>query len=380
MRIAYISVATPFSRASWSGIPWYSHREILRRFPDTHVLETPRLDLLTDRLAFAERLGVLVRRQPILTYHYTRLIEAQLERLRPDAIVAVAAAHKLAYINPKWPLIYAADAMYATIVDYYSKYANFSSGARRRGNMVQRALIERIDRALLCSQWAADAARETYGMPPEKLRIVPMGANLDADPGFEPPKPGQPLRLLFVGFAWERKGGPLLLEIWKALRAHDPLVELHIVGASPAAARGLPGVVLHGRIDKSDRAAHARLSELYRRASFFVMPSREEAFGIVFCEAAAFGRPSVAADTGGVGSVILDGDTGLLLPIDASPAEYAERILSVWRNPERHAAMCHAARRDYERRLNWSAWGDAVAEAIKAVAKSTHSQPAGAAN
>lgn len=369
LRIAYVSVSTPFSRASWSGIPWYSHREVLRRFPDTHVLETPITDALTTRLSLMERFGLSVRRRRMIAQHYRKLINGQLEKLKPDAVIAVAAAHKIAYIEPKWPLIYAADAMYATVVDYYGKYAALPSRTRLQGNMLQRALLERVDRALLCSQWAIDAARAAYGLPEEMLREVPMGANLDEDPGFQAPTISGPLTLLFVGYDWQRKGGPLLLQIAQELRRRTGDAELHVVGVSPREARGADGVYLHGRIDKSNRHEFGKLIELYRRSSFFTMPSREEAFGIVHCEAAAFGRPSVAAQTGGVAGIVRDGRSGLLLPLNASAADYADRILNVWQQPADYIAMCAEARRQYETRLNWTQWGDALANAVDEVVR-----------
>ncbi|ODP36493.1 glycosyltransferase family 4 protein [Sphingomonas turrisvirgatae] len=367
MRIAYISVATPFSRRSWSGIPWYSHREVLRRFPDTHVLETPSLDRVTTKAALLERAGFAVRRRHVVAQHYSKVIDQQLEKLQPDAIVAVAAAHKIAYIDPKWPIVYAADAMYATVIAHYRKYHVLHQRARIQGDALQRALLERVDRALLCSQWAVDAASQTYGLDPAMLRTVPMGANLDIDPGFRQPTIDGPLRLLFVGYDWKRKGGPVLLDVWRELRARTGNAELHIVGARPRAARGLAGVKVHGKIDKSDRAGYEKLIGLYRQSNFMAMPSREEAFGIVYCEAAAFGRPVIAAQTGGVGGVVDDDQTGLLLPLDASPADYADRILRLWGNRDQYLAMCLAARRKYEAQLNWSAWGDAVATALAEV-------------
>lgn len=364
MRIAYVSLATPFSRASWSGIPWYSHREILRRYPDTHVLETPLTDKIMTNIAMLEKAGLSIRRRHILARHYSKLITEQLEKLKPDAVVAVAAAHKIAYIDHKWPLVYVADAMYATVVGYYGKYANIKKGAFSRGNAIQHALLERVDRVLLSSQWAVDAACAAYDLSPDLMRTIPMGANLDVDPGFQPPSTGGPLRLLFVGFDWERKGGDLLLGVWRELRRRTGDAELHIVGARPPAAYGCEGITLHGRINKSDYAEYQKLIELYRRSSFMVMPSREEAYGIVFCEAAAFGRPAVAARTGGVVGIINDERTGLLLDLEAGPADYADRILAAWQDSSRYAAMCLNARREFETRLNWNAWGDGVQVAL----------------
>jgi hypothetical protein len=90
VRIAYVSLSTPFSRASWSGIPWYSLREVQRRFPDTHVIDTPGSDKLVDRIATIERFGMNVRRNNLIAQYYSQAINEQLERLQPDAVIAAS--------------------------------------------------------------------------------------------------------------------------------------------------------------------------------------------------------------------------------------------------------------------------------------------------
>jgi phosphatidylinositol alpha-1,6-mannosyltransferase len=63
----------------------------------------------------------------------------------------------------------------------------------------------------------------------------------------------------------------------------------------------------------------SQLPELYRACDLFALTSRSlpesvEGFGIVYLEAAAFGRPLLAYETGGVSEAVLDGETGLLAP------------------------------------------------------------------
>lgn len=370
MRLGYISIASPFDRASWSGVPWYSYNEVKKRFPDTHVIDTPRLDKLVTRLAPLARAGVLVSREPLLAKAFSAYVDRQLERIAPDAIVAVGAAHKLAYINTKWPMIYVADALFDTIINYYDQYRGLSPRTRRVGNVMQRALVDRCDILMMTSQWAADMAAADYGIAAEKLLPTPYGANLEFDPGFKPPSVGGPLRLLFAGYAWERKGGPLALEIWKELRGRLCDVELHIIGCRPQEAIGLDGVHIHGLLRKSVPEEYAKFTGLFADSSFFLMPSRQEAFGLVFGETAAFGRPAVAIATGGVPTVVQDGKTGLLMPPGSSASAYADRILSVWADPAAYTSLCRAARQDFEDRLNWNAWGQKLETALaKAIGK-----------
>jgi glycosyltransferase involved in cell wall biosynthesis len=233
---------------------------------------------------------------------------------------------------------------------------------------VQRSFLERADRVLLASSWAADSARELYGLDPARVSVAPMGANLDTVPDFELPDLNAPLTLLFVGYAWERKGGPLVVEAWRELRRRTGNARLHIVGATPGELVGVEGVTLHGRLSKNNPNDYRTLVDLYRQSHFFFMPSRQEAFGIVYCEAAAFGRPVVAANTGAIETIVKDHETGLILPADADGIAYADQILALWNDKDRFAANCCAARHRYETVLNWQAWGDKVELALREVA------------
>lgn len=365
MRIAYVSVATPLSRRSWSGIPWYSLKSLQARFPDTHVIDTPYLDRIVEKLAAAEHVSVPVRRNPIVSRLYRHFINQALEELQPDVVVGVAAAHKLALVDEKWPIVYASDALFGTVVNYYAKYRVYNRRTKAKGEQLQRSLLDHTGRILLASDWAQQDAMRRYGLTDETVKVAPMGANIDTVPDFSEPPAQGPLRLVFVGYAWERKGGPLILDIWRELdRRMGGNVELHIIGSRPKAAAGLHNVIVHGAIDKTDPASYAKFVELYQQAHFLLMPSRQEAYGIVYCEAAAFGRPAIAAVTGGVPTIVRDEETGLTLPLDATPADYADRILALWSDKPRYRDMCHAARKDFEERLNWTHWSQSVAEAI----------------
>jgi glycosyltransferase involved in cell wall biosynthesis len=336
----------------------------VRRFPDTHVVDTPRSDKLLRQLSSIARFGFLPSREQIIARRYSRLINDELEKIRPDVVVVIGAAHKVAYLDEKWPMVYMADAMFGTVVQYYTKYLKLNDRALRSGNLLQRELISRADIIMLTSDWAAESAAAEYGLSRDRFSIVPMGANLDRDPGFCEPVVGGPIKLLFIGYDWKRKGGDLAYSVWRELRRQTGDAELHIVGCSPAKARGQAGVHLHGVLRKSDPEQNERLNAVYRHSSFLFMPSRQETFGLVYCEAAAFGRPSIGAATGGVPTVVRDGETGILLPRDATTEDYVERISALWADPSAYRRMCQTARDAYVTRLNWSAWGDVLSRLV----------------
>ena len=92
-------------------------------------------------------------------------------------------------------------------------------------------------------------------------------------------------------------------------------------------------------IGKATAEDRQRLNELYARSHFFIMPTRAEAFGIVFAEASTFGVPCLGTAVGGLPSVIKDGVNGQLFPLDANGEDYADWILHTMADPVRYRTL-----------------------------------------
>jgi len=152
------------------------------------------------------------------------------------------------------------------------------------------------------SRWAADGLRAA-GIPDERICVLPPGIELDywrTAPRTAPRD--RPIRLLFVGGDFERKGGPLLVDAVRASEAGT--FELDIVTRDPAAADD-SRIRVH-RAEPED----ALLQRLYRDADAFVLPTRAECFGIAAVEALAAGLPVVMGDVGGAADIVDDGRCG----------------------------------------------------------------------
>ena len=117
-----------------------------------------------------------------------------------------------------------------------------------------------------------------------------------------------------------------------------------MVGAAPPEPVDLPGVEFVGYLDKNLPEHRDRLNRLYREASFFVLPTRNECYGIVFCEASAYGLPSLATHTGGVPDVVREGENGFTFPPQDDGAGYAARIAELWADPVRYQALRASSR------------------------------------
>jgi phosphatidylinositol alpha-mannosyltransferase len=210
-------------------------------------------------------------------------------------------------------------------------------GARRK--------LNHLSVRIAVSEAAAWTGRRFYG---GRYRIVPNGVELPAG-GAPAPRlraAGAPLRIAFVGQAVERKGLPLLLRAFEALRAQVP-AELTIVGASQAEVEPLmvesAGITVLGRVSDAER--HAVLVD----ADLLCAPSLGgESFGMVLTEAFAAGTPVVASDIAGYRDVVAEGRDGVLVP-RGDATRLAEVLRDLALTPERTHRLGLAARASAER-------------------------------
>lgn len=211
------------------------------------------------------------------------------------------------------------------------------------------------------SEWVAESLRNDYHLPENKIVQAGAGPNLRLDP--LPHASYAAARILFIGVEWERKGGPLIVEAFRKVRARIPHATLAIVGCSPPVDE--PGVEVIGHLSRKDPVMLHRLMEEYSRASLFCIMSDYEPFGIVIVEAQACEVPCVAPRRFAFPETILDGQTGAL--VDAyDPELLARTFTELLGNPERLAAMGVAARQHVAERWTWEVAARRIRDRVNA--------------
>jgi glycosyltransferase involved in cell wall biosynthesis len=166
------------------------------------------------------------------------------------------------------------------------------------------------------SDWAARAVRQDYPdcatetiVMPNPVPLPPGSDGWVAERHARARHDGARPTVLFVGGDFPRKGGFDLLEVWARARFHER-AGLDIMTNWPIDPAALPpGVSLHRGIAAHTAEWHAR----WRAADLFVLPTRDEAFGIVFQEAGAAGLPAIGTRLNAVPEIVRDGQTGLLV-------------------------------------------------------------------
>jgi len=200
----------------------------------------------------------------------------------------------------------------------------------RRAPWLARRILRRARLTLCASNALADAARE---LGAGEVRVIGSGVEVPPTVGEE----ATPPEVLYAGRLSAEKG------ILDLLAAADNGMKLTIAGDGPLRER-VPGAL--------GFVPHDELGPLYDRAAVVAVPSRREGFGVACAEAMAHGRPVVAAAVGGLLDLVVDEETGLLVPPgDVGALRKALRRLLA--DEELRARLGANARRRAEETLSW---------------------------
>ena len=202
----------------------------------------------------------------------------------------------------------------------------------------ERLNTRRADLVMVTSRYCAEVARREYGVPADRLAVVPEAIDLEAwDRRFAHApraKRSGPV-VLSVARMYPRKRLEDLLRAAPVLTRGIPEARIRIVGRGPewealrrlhAELRLGEAVTLLGDVSVEQLAAE------YVGADLFCLPSVQEGFGIVFLEAMAAGLPIVACRAAAIPELVEDGATGALVP-SRDPAALAGALEGLLRDP-----------------------------------------------
>ncbi|HEY6067765.1 MAG TPA: glycosyltransferase family 4 protein [Gaiellaceae bacterium] len=184
---------------------------------------------------------------------------------------------------------------------------------------------------IAASSALADSARL---LGARDVRVIPSGVDLPQEVREE----AEPLEVLYAGRLSAEKG---LVELVEAAKG----MNLVVAGDGPLRSQ-VPGARGFVR--------HDELQGLYARSAVVACPSRREGFGVACLEAMAHGRPVVATGVGGLRDLVVDGETGILVPARDPVALRAalERLLA---DPELRRRLGSAGRERARERFSWDA-------------------------
>ncbi|HET7619766.1 MAG TPA: glycosyltransferase family 4 protein [Vicinamibacterales bacterium] len=310
-----------------------SFAEFVRRelVPDARLRATS--IVLTEQLTSSERALRRLMCLPLAPRHGA-LANADLLRFRAELHAGVQARRRLARRGPfdvlhfhRQATAYASLGLMRRVPAIVSIDCTQSCALDEAASRVERrtialnaardgAVFRHAAAIISTSRWAADDLQRRYPDCRTAVHVMPppvlsdgfdeswiAGRQARAAAGARP-------RVLFVGADFERKGGRDLLDAWQ-MGGCASRADLVLVTDWPIADPLPQGV----RVCRGVRAFTREWYERWREADLFVMPTRHEAFGLVFQEAAAAGLPAIGTFHNAVPEIVADGETGLLVPV-----------------------------------------------------------------
>jgi glycosyltransferase involved in cell wall biosynthesis len=160
----------------------------------------------------------------------------------------------------------------------------------------------------------------------------------------------QPNRLVCVGRLHASKGQDVLIKSAALLKESFPDVRIELVGSGPCKGSYIDLVETLGLRENCvfvHSLPHQDILKTMATAALTIVPSRQEAFGLVIIESLAVGTPVVASDVGGIPEIIRDGVEGLLVP-PGNEVRLAEKISELLRKPELRAVMSSRCRERFQ--------------------------------
>jgi phosphatidyl-myo-inositol alpha-mannosyltransferase len=248
--------------------------------------------------------------------------------------------------EPNAPVVswYAADAARVPTVATFHTYSTSWLPNKFAANVAGvRRIYAKLGARIAVSEAAEWTARRYYG---GRYHIVPNGVDASAArPDLSRPSDG--LEILFVGRAEGRKGLPVLLRAFEALRGTGVDARLTVAGATELEVAPLlldaEGVEVAGRVPEEEKW------NLLGRADLLCAPSLGgESFGMVLTEAFASGTPVVASNIAGYRDVVRNGRDGVLVPA-GDPVELGEALRALALDPGLRMRMASSARERAER-------------------------------
>jgi glycosyltransferase involved in cell wall biosynthesis len=246
-----------------------------------------------------------------------------------------------------------------------------------------RRALRAVNGVVAVSQHTATAVIQKQGVQPERVSVLPPAL----DPAFlaspcERPalphgcspvvltvgrlmtgEPGKGIELVLAALARLQPRYPRLLyvvvgdgdlrpRLEHEVRVRFPALQVWFAGAQPT----------------------ERLRGFYNAADIFVMPSRQEGFGIVFLEAMASGLPVIAGRCGGAPEVVAEGTTGFLVE-PSDPDALAARLAALLDQPELRRRMGEAGRRRVAEHFSFEAFQQRVRHLLDSPATSQETSP-----
>jgi glycosyltransferase involved in cell wall biosynthesis len=357
VRIGYVSPTNPFTdRTAWSGT-YYTFCKLFQAEGDSVEWVSYKNGGIFDKISgkvFRLLFGGLYDHSQLAGHVHVSSIKQDLTKF--DVLFIPGQVDIAAELRTTTPIIYYTDGTVPLMVGYY--WFGLSSHVINDAKLLEKKAMTNASFLWFSSQWAAQSAIKDLMANPVKVSVFPFVSGINNDQAIHASKyDGKTLRLLFSGVDWERKGGQIAVDTARILNKRGIATELTICGVRNLSKHvsSLPFVHNLGFLNKNDPKDRQCYLHAWQESNIFILPTRAECAGIVFCEAASFGMPVITTETGGTSSYVVSGENGERLPLSATASDYAD-VIGKWLVGGKLGALSTKAAHLYAEQYSWHAW------------------------
>jgi glycosyltransferase involved in cell wall biosynthesis len=376
LKIAFIHSQDINDKNLWSGTIYFIFQNLVKKFNDVVLFRPTESNSFILKLLFSGIEHItkkLTGEQSLNLYYSIFLPKAQAQDLdnfvnrNPVDFIISTTNTPFIFSKNKTPFIIITDATVKLLYEEYSGGKGWSVLFHK--DLERNALKVAQKSALIVSSssMTTNSLINDYNIPAAKIATIPFGANIE-DQDIQTPQrrvdKNKQVNLLFVGKDWERKGGDFAVLVCDELVKQNINVHLDIVGCKVPEISQRTYLNNHIYLDKNKNDDFSKLKELYSKAHFFMVFSKAEMYGIVFCEAAAYGLPVVTYAIGGITDIVVNEKTGIMLPVGTTSEIFTTKIIALVSDPEKYQKMSEEARKRYESQLNWNTFTDSLKSKI----------------
>ncbi|MDQ6762319.1 MAG: glycosyltransferase family 4 protein [Bacteroidota bacterium] len=376
-RIAYYSINDPLDKRSWSGATYYLGQSIKRNIGDIHFLGPVKIPWILDKTfraiqklsRFFFKTEWIPKYSLIKNIYAAGILKKKMKGHHYDFLLAPAAAPELGYLNTDIPIVYFGDATYKIYSETYKKeFKDLNSFSRWEGEHLEKRALKKSSLIIFTSRWAALSAINDYGVHPDKIEVIQMGANIDSVPDkntiFNKEK-NKTLTLLFLSVDWDRKGGSIAFDTLKELYKTNKDISLIVCGCIPPPEYIHPCMQVIPFLNKNETKDFEKFIQILSSSHFLLLPTRADCTPVVNCESGAYGIPVITTNVGGVSDAVKDGINGYCLPLKANGADYASLITKIFSDKEKYHALIESSRKRFDDELNWDKFAENLQKALQ---------------
>ncbi len=367
LRVGFFSSQNYLDKNTFSGTLYYMHRSLASRDLQLINLGNPRKVTYWHKLVkgIQSIYALLCFKSSNQNKKFNRFIvnvNKQLKETPCDLLFCPVSSEELNLIKTSIPIIFLSDAtpklINNRIYNSYDSKEEFEIAEKH-----EYTALSKSKKLVYSSQWASQSAINEYQADPEKVEVIPFGANLDNIPSVDQlfsKCNASRCRLLFIGKDWHRKGGNIAFETLISLLNMGIDAELVMLGCIPPEEINNERLKVIPFLNKNNPEERDQLNQLFLQSHFFIFPTRADCSPIVICEANAFGLPVITTDVGGISTIIKNGKNGYMLPLDASSDQYASLIANNFGDRTVYEELVKSSREQYDQYLNWDKWAEAI--------------------